>query len=226
MRSTYLHYIFDFDGTLADTSEGIYDAYWYTFEQIEKPITNPCALDGVIGAPLLDNFTKRFGLSEKDAIAAISIYRQRYARAGVQMVKLYPGIRELLCYLKKEGYQISIATLKRTDLAQGILHRQGLLKYFDNVIGIDDQDSLTKADLLRLCMRSSNCLPCNTILIGDSMIDFESAKECGIGFLGAGYGLGDICKRKTECTVPDKGYWGIADAPDSIIGKIKEINRL
>ncbi len=225
MKFKYQHYIFDFDGTLANTSEGIYDAYRYTFEQIGKPITDPCVLDGVIGAPLLDNFIRRFGLSESDAKEAILIYRKRYAQVGVRMVRVYPGIEELLCYLQKEGHRISIATLKRTDLAYDILRRQCLLQYFNDIIGIDDQDSLTKTDLIRLCMRFASCLPCNTILIGDSLIDFESAKECGIGFLGAGYGLGNISNYGTECNDKDKGYWGTVNASVSLIKRLEEISK-
>lgn len=218
----YRHYIFDLDGTLADTSEGIYDAYRFTFEQMGQPITESSKLDEVIGDPLFDNFTKRFGLSEEDAHMAISIYRERYAQVGVREAQIYPGIKELFSHLKSSGYRISVATLKRTDLARSILRRQELLPYIDKVCGIDSGDSLTKTELIRMCMQSSYCLPWQTIVIGDSVIDFESAKECGASFLGAGYGLGDI--RKSEVAdCPNQGYWGIVDNSNGLKDRLNEI---
>lgn len=223
MQYKYRHYIFDLDGTLADTSEGIYDAYRFTFEKMGMPLTDFDLLNGVIGAPLLDNFTERFGLPEEIAREAISIYRERYAQVGVKLVEVYPEIEELLCYLKKAGYRISVATMKRTDLARAILRRSGLLQYFHGVFGMDAQDSLTKADLIRLCMERSNCLPCQTILVGDSFSDFEGAEECGISFIGAGYGLGNINEYVPEVDKPGEGYWGIVKDSQDLMERLGEI---
>ena len=88
MTYKYRHYIFDFDGTLADTSEGVYDAYQYTFEQLGMPIIDQNILEMIIADPPLDNFVKHFGLSDEAAHEAISVYTERYAQVGIQKAKI------------------------------------------------------------------------------------------------------------------------------------------
>ncbi len=182
--------IFDLDGTLADTSCGILECHRFTNQKMGKPIVDETILDGVIGAPLLNTYQKRFGYSENEARRAIRIYREHYAEVGIEGTRLYTGMAECLAKLKEEGHLLAVATLKAEKLARAVLQKLGIDIYFDCIVGMDEEDSTQKADMLAHCMAELQVNHEHTLLIGDSVQDSQSAKEAGISFLGVTYGFG------------------------------------
>ena len=94
--------LFDLDGTLADTSEGIYNAHRYASQRIGYPLKEE-DLEGVIGDSLLHVYKGKFNLPEDDARFAVSEYRRWYAQEGRLQAFLYPGVSDTLKYLKKKN---------------------------------------------------------------------------------------------------------------------------
>jgi phosphoglycolate phosphatase len=183
-------FIFDLDGTLIDTSEGIINCYNYAaglFLQEARPADR---FRGVIGGPLLENFQKYYNMSEKTARKAVEIYREHYAREGIYQANVYEGIEELLKYIRQMGCSTAVATLKREDFSIAMLKHFGLLHLFDAVYGIDQNDTLTKVDLLNKCIGKLECNRQNSFLIGDSVHDANGAKTAKIPFVGVAYGWG------------------------------------
>ena len=84
--------IFDFDGTIADTSLGIIDSHKYTLAAMGKSIPQDEMLRKVIGGNLLKTYIETFGFQEDDARKAVGIYRKRYAacKAG-RLNSIYVG---------------------------------------------------------------------------------------------------------------------------------------
>ena len=182
--------IFDMDGTLVNTYEGIYLAYKYALNQLEMPFGETEFVDQVIGAPLLDVFKKIVKLSDKKALEAIQYYRNYYNTRGKFQFTVYAGIADCLEKLKQNKIKIGLATLKREDFAIQILEKAKLLDKFDVVCGIDSNDGLSKSDLIKECMGSLHIRPSESILVGDSKYDFEGAKEVKVDFLPVLYGFG------------------------------------
>lgn len=182
--------VFDLDGTLADTSEGILNAHRHANTQMGRKSLSDEELDGVIGGPLLDNYKTRFGFNETDAVKAVSIYRDWYSKHGVYQAKLYDGMKETLTFLKQNGYKLAVATLKAESFAKQLLQDMGVANLFDIIYGVDKNDSRTKADLIKLCMSYTNCTAEGTVMIGDSIHDLQGAQECGVDFIGVSYGFG------------------------------------
>ncbi len=180
--------IFDLDGTLVDTSEGIYDCFNFALKSFGVP--EPYNFDGVIGGPLFDNFKNHFGLSESDAKQAVYVYRQRYAEVGIIKSKLYDGMAETLSTLKANGFKLAVATLKAERLAVPLLEKLDVAKFFDVIHGVDDNDKLTKADLINLCLNELNVKSSDTVLVGDSKHDAVGADGAGVAFLPVTYGFG------------------------------------
>lgn len=222
MYYEYRHYIFDL-GTLFDTSAGTYDACCYALERMGLPVIGNDEIDGEIERMPFDEFIGRFRLSQEDVHRAITIYLERFAQKGVQKAIVYPGIEEILQYLWKSDCKISVITQGRTNLARAILRRQKLLQYVQGVYGTDAQEPKTGVDLIYECMQSTMLLACQTIVIGNSFLNFECAKECGVSFLGAGYGRGDVSNYISAIDIPDEGYWGIIDDSSSFIRRFREI---
>ena len=109
--------IFDFDGTIADTSSGIIDSHKYTLLKMGKELPNDDSLRNLIGGNLLQIYQNFFGLDKNTAIEAIRIYRNRYSEKGIHLAVLYPKFKEMLEILKKNGFLIGVATLKSEKFA-------------------------------------------------------------------------------------------------------------
>lgn len=182
--------ILDFDGTIADTSEGIIDSHRFAIAQMGRE--TPCdeELYSLIGGNLLNIYMNHFGFPEPDAREAVRIYRQRYAEFGIHKASLYPGFRELLVALKSEGVETGIATLKAEVFAKKMVRELGVADYFDYICGMDSQDGLTKSGLVKKCVEESQCALCDAVLVGDTNGDMQGAQEAGTAFVGVSYGFG------------------------------------
>lgn len=182
--------IFDMDGTLADTSPGIIRCHQYAHRMMGRSEPDKETLRSIIGGPLLETYRTVFGFSEEDARRAMMFYRQRYAEKGIYEAELYPGMKEVLHTLKEQGLMLGIATLKAEPFAKTIVRHLGIAGCFDAVLGIDEQDQRSKAELIRLCMTALSAVREETVLIGDSIHDWKGAQEAQVDFIGVTYGFG------------------------------------
>lgn len=206
--SKYHLIVFDMDGTLADTSPGILDSHRFAHRAMGRPVPDEAALRSVIGGPLLRTYQERFGFSEPEAKAAVAHYRDYYRRQGLLQAALYPGIPQLLHGLLARGMQLGVATLKAEVFAVDMLRRMGVYDCFAAVCGMDENDTRTKAELIRRCMTLTGSIPAETLLVGDSIHDWEGARTAGVGFIGVTYGFGfspsEPCAGLTLCSQPQE----------------------
>lgn len=203
--------IFDLDGTLLDTSEGIMHCYRKTGEILnlqENTIENKKC---VIGGPLKDGFQQLYKIdSESQLEKAITVYRSLYQSEGINMFCTYSGIEQLLKNLKDNGFLLAVATLKAESYAKQMLESAGLSEYFDVISGWDGTDKCTKAVILTETLCKLKTLKSRAILVGDSVYDSKGADIAGIDFLGVSYGFG-IKKGENK-----RKLFPIADSPDAV----------
>ncbi|WP_066314098.1 HAD hydrolase-like protein [Bacillus sp. FJAT-29814] len=198
----YSMVIFDLDGTLLDTSQGIMLGASFTAKKMGAPELSPDKQKSFIGPPLLDSFIRECGLSENEARTAVEIYRKRYKEKGLYEAKHYGQIEELLVYLKKANYQTAVATLKMDAFAKEILNHFGLEQYFDSIKGIDEKDTHSKSDIISMCLKElDQGNPAKAVMIGDSIYDAIGAEQLGMDFIAVTYGYGfqtkeEACKSK------------------------------
>jgi len=192
--------IFDLDGTLADTSEGIKESHKFTNIVMGKEILDESVLDNIIGGPLSKTYQEKFGYSENDTRKAIRIYRKYYAEIGYKKSELYSGMIDCLSSLRESNYLLAVATLKAENLAKKLLKYLRSDYFFDLIYGMDNYDTRTKKDLIEMCMDKLQIDRENTILIGDSKYDAEGAEQAGIDFIGVTYGFG--FRKYEECSEP------------------------
>ena len=129
--------LFDFDGTLFDTGEGILRSVQYALEGFGIHETDTARLRKFVGPPLLDSFSELYAMTPEQAQAAVARYRERYLPVGIYECTLYPGIPELLERLRAHGFRVAVATGKPTPMACSILQRFDLERLFDCVIGCE-----------------------------------------------------------------------------------------
>ena len=106
MKKTIL---FDLDGTLTDSGEGIINCAILALEHFGLPIPSREAMRVFVGPPLHESFIKH-GVPADQAEEAIRIYRSRYIPIGKFENTPYPGIRELLEKLPPESLIIDLAS--------------------------------------------------------------------------------------------------------------------
>ncbi len=108
--------LFDLDGTLTDSGEGIMNAVRYTLERYEKTAME-AQLRSFIGPPLQTQFQQFLNVSEEEGKRAVSIYREYYTERGIFENKVYAGVIGLLEQLKASGFRICMATSKPETFA-------------------------------------------------------------------------------------------------------------
>ena len=131
---THKSILFDLDGTLTDSGEGIFNCAELALRHFNLPIPTRQEMRVFVGPPLRDTFAK-FGVPEDGIETALEVYRSRYNTIGLFENAPYPGIRELLEKLRADGHRLFVATSKPESMAVRILERFQLDHYFDIICG-------------------------------------------------------------------------------------------
>ena len=183
--------LFDFDGTLMDTSLGIFDTMKYVMKTLNREIDKSCDINKVIGPPLNICFSEIMGLEEGLVDQAMDIYQKRYEEKGQFMAKFYDGIIPLLKWLKSSEAKTGIATLKNRVLAESMANYFDMMPYMDGVFGMKhNSGNENKAQIIGYALDYFKMNPKDAVLIGDTLLDFYGAREAGLDFIGAGFGFG------------------------------------
>lgn len=187
------HIFFDFDGTIMDTSPGIYDSFDRVIAhyKLDYPRSE---YDRMIGPPLRESFGNILNLPESEIRNAIKVYRDYYSTEGMYNARLYDGVVELIENLRKSGKKIYTATSKPELFTRRILEKYELDHLFDFIGGSDleERGRVEKKDVVEYVVNtrrlSDNKEKC--ILIGDRKYDVVGAHEAGIKCAGILWGFG------------------------------------
>lgn len=181
--------LFDLDGTLTRSQEGIFNCARYALEKMGWEIPGEEVLRRFIGPPLFASFRDLTGMNDAQCRQAIVFYRERYETAGMYENAVYPGIRRLLKALRDRGAYLAVVTGKPQRPTEAILQHFGLAKFFHAVAGTRETDTEgSKRRQIGLAMPEG---PRRTVLVGDSPYDIMSAREAGLNSVAVTYGYGD-----------------------------------
>lgn len=217
----YKMVIFDLDGTLLDTSEGILSSISYTIQKAKLPDLSEKQMQQFIGPPVQDSFSKVYNINQKEANELAGIFREHYKTKDLLKAKPYNGIYDLCDYLVKEKITLAVATYKRQDYAKKILCYFGFDKYTNLLYGSDLEGKLKKQDIIETCIKGDFKLQREKIvLIGDTSYDAIGAKQAKIDFIGVTYGFGF----KTEQDIDLYNNIGIADSTKDILAILQNSN--
>lgn len=184
--------LFDLDGTLTDSAEGVIRSAQYMQEKmgIEKWADED--LKFIVGPPLMKTFTEDFAMDAETAETALAHFRERYTTVGLFENKLYPGIEEMLTALRKKDKRLAVATSKKEETAVRILEHFGVAKYFE-VIGGDNRAAGrdNKAKVIAYVLEQMRAEKNDVVMVGDRKFDVEGAHAMGIPCVAVEYGYGN-----------------------------------
>ena len=207
--------LFDLDGTITDSSEGITGCVSYALSTLGIKEDNQDVLRKYIGPPLDEGFANNHGLNKQDALKAVAAYRERYKDIGIYENILFDGIKEMLFGLREDGYVIALATCKPEIYVPRILEYFNIAHLFDIAVGSEleggkrrHKDDVILEVLYQIIdkykLNPDNAKKNSTeydallsdvkayaLMIGDRKDDILGAKSVGISSMGVRYGFAE-----------------------------------
>lgn len=206
----YQYVLFDLDGTLTDSREGITRSVQYALNKLGIEAPDLQALEHFIGPPLLQCFIHSYGLDEATAWQAVGFYRERFAVSGLYENRLFAGIHELLQLLTEQQRTLYIATSKPTVFAEKIAAHFDFARYFNVIYGSElDGTRSNKAELLAHLLQQEQLPPEQCLMIGDRKHDLLGAQHNGLRCAAVGYGFGSAAELQAHR--PDYHFASLAE---------------
>lgn len=183
--------LFDLDGTLTDSGEGIINCATLALNHFGLPVPDREAMRVFVGPPLDETFIK-FGVPADKTDEAIAVYRSRYTTIGKFENKPYPGVEQMLRRLVKKGHHLYVATSKPEGMSKEILEKFDLATYFDAICGATlDGSRSKKADIITYLLQNTGHAE-NAVMVGDTAYDVIGAKAHGMPAIGVSWGYGNV----------------------------------
>ena len=206
--------LLDLDGTLLDSAPGILATYRATITELGHTPDPAQDLTHVIGPPLgdvLPGVFAHYGDTRTDL--ALATYRRIYGETGVFGAAPFPGIPALLDALLAAGQRIYVATAKRTDFAERMMHHLGLHKSFSGIYGALPGGGLDeKPELIAHIVKREGLHPGDATMAGDRRYDISAAHANRLRAVGVLWGYGS--RQELE----EAGADALAATPEELAG--------
>lgn len=218
MHSKYDYVLFDLDGTLSASAEGIKRCIELTLHKMGKPFPDLSDYSKYIGPPLVNTFRFLCGLSEEEVSVALRTYLEFYDTEGEHLNKLFEGTREMLEALRNTGAKLAVCSSKHQRPVLRVCEYLGITEYFDALCGSDGTpERKEKEQIIPYSLKTLGAEGDFTaVMIGDTHFDARGARIAGVDFIGVSYGYGDRNLMKEE------GAEIFADSPEELLRLLTE----
>lgn len=195
---SYSTILFDLDGTLSDSSQGIINSIIYALEKYDVNDYDMPLLRKFLGPPLHESFEKFMGFDKEKSLQAVKLYREYFSSKGLFENEIYGGVSDLLQNLKENGKALIVATSKPQLFTDRIMEHFNLAKYFDFIAGSNmDTTRSKKAEVIEYALSECNIKDkSKVVMIGDRAEDMIGAQTEGVDSIGVEYGYGTFDELK------------------------------
>lgn len=210
----YKSVLFDFDGTIFDTGDGVMRSVQYALEKmgIYEDMDN---LRDFMGPPLVSMFMEKYQFSTEQADQAVDFFRERYTPVGWKECKPYEGIIDVVKRIRDSGIEVLIATSKPTHFAKDILKMYQMEDLFDFVSGAElNGDRTTKQEVIQAALNASEFDVSDMVYVGDRKYDVVGAHHFHIPCIGVKYGF------SSENELEEYNCDYIVDTPEQILSLV------
>ena len=210
----YRYILFDLDGTLTDSREGIVRCVRETIAECGGAELEESTLLCFIGPPLQDSFIRYCGYSPERAKDAVERFRLRYEPVGQYENRAAPGMAELLGRLREKGYVLALASSKPENLCVSICARFGFTPHLSVLVGSPPDGDWEKEDVIREAMRqlglTAEDAP-RVLMVGDRKFDVLGAAACGVDCAGV-----EFFGYAPEGELEEAGAVAVASTPEEL----------
>ncbi len=171
--------LFDFDGTLVNTNDIIIASWQHTYKHYLGREESLDKITSCFGEPLLITMAREFPNVAAEESAAV--YRRYQEENAHMLVKIFPGIVELLQSLKEAGYRMGIVTSRTRESACRYMNMFGIGKYFEGIVTCEDTDvHKPNPEPILLCLKKMGITADEAIMVGDSPFDIKCANNAHV----------------------------------------------
>ena len=211
--------LFDFDGTLVNTNDVIIASWQHTYmyylgreESLEK-------ITACFGEPLLLTMEREF--PEVDPRESAEVYRNFQKENADELVKIFPGIKELLESLKTDGFRMGVVIYRTRESAQRYMDMFGIGDYFEEMVSCDDTDiHKPNPEPILLCLKKMGITAEEALMVGDSPFDIKCANNAGVKSVLVGWRItGD-----GQTLIDDAREDFTISEPSELVGVLKRLN--
>ena len=211
--------LFDFDGTLVNTNDVIIASWQHTYmyylgreESLEK-------ITACFGEPLLLTMEREF--PEVDPRESAGVYRNVQKENADELVKIFPGIKELLESLKTDGFRMGVVISFTRESAQRYMDMFGIGDYFEEMVSCDDTDiHKPNPEPILLCLKKMGITAEEALMVGDSPFDIKCANNAGVKSVLVGWRItGD-----GQTLIDDAREDFTISEPSELVGVLKRLN--
>lgn len=180
--------LFDLDGTILDTNQLIIESFIHALDGIAEPGFGAAHIIPSMGQPLTMQLQQFSG--QEDVTDLVAKYRAFNLREHDAYVKSFPYVNEVLETLHRKGIQIGVVTTKMRLTTERGLVFVGLRDYASSIVTIDDvTHAKPHPEPVLRALQELGADPSTTMMIGDSIVDMESAEAAGVISVGVAWSL-------------------------------------
>ncbi len=183
--------IFDLDGTLIDSKLDLVHSVNATLRELHRPELPEDTISSYIGngAPVLVAKSLGQDVNPDELARALKFFLSHYETHKMDNTCAYPGVPEALKHLS--AMPMAVLTNKPVRISVKILEALGLARYFRVVYGGNSFDT-KKPDPLgaNTILREFSTRPSEAVVIGDSEVDVQTARNAGMLAVAVNYGFG------------------------------------
>ena len=180
---------FDFDGTIADTVNGILATMTATFKELNLPIPPQDAMKSTIGMLLGDALQQLGNLDDTQRVLAVKTYQRLFREVELPNTRIFPGVSQTLQTLKSRGVKMAIVTSRGIESLRLILTQNNILEYFDELVTRDNGFKPKPApDMVNFLLQKMNLAPSDVLVVGDTTFDIDMGAAAGCKTCAVTYG--------------------------------------
>lgn len=206
--------LFDLDGTLSESGEGILDCVRMVFKETGRPLPDERTIQSFIGPPMYDSLS-RCGFDTEAAARGVEIYKRNFLEHGIYKNKVYDGMYETLTKLRDAGVRLGVASTKYQAFTDRIITMLDLRKYFSVVGGSNnltgdlpegEHPRRNKIEVMNYVIDSLRQSESDrVVMVGDTKYDADGASKTGTAFIGClfGYGSKEEMEEYYTIGIPD-----------------------
>lgn len=180
--------VFDWDGTLANSTQLIVDAICQASIDVGLPEPSQEAASSIIGLGFREAIYELFGQIPDALLSQITARYTLYYGAGENDIPLFDGAQEIIEYLRSLDVQLGVATGKGRAGLNRALERSGVKHHFMATRTVDECFSKPHPQMLHEMMQESMVVPERSLMVGDTSFDLQMAQNAGIASLAVTYG--------------------------------------